>query len=254
MELKKLEHKRGTDFELGGERYGVKHRLGRGVFSEAFLARGEDSAPITIKRIIRPDIIPAIIYAQRTMARCSEVLPKGMLPSFLSPAPRKNGDYFAVEYVEGGMIGRSNLGRLGTSQRILNLLKFTRQILGNLCVLDDHDLVHNDVKSSHIIISPDLSGANLIDLDYFSTRESHNPPEEDVLSLARACLHLLSPAISELREVRSAQLAVVNTNLENVYPVDVRNEVHQLLDFAIPIIRHYPLHKAKAVDAMKKLG
>jgi serine/threonine protein kinase len=165
-----------TGMRLGG-RYFVLERLGAGGMGVVF--RGVD--PIARREVALKTIRPGEIDDHRRrlrLAREARMLARVSHPNVLRLVDvgfdELAGPFLVLDHVPG-----ATLRELIAKERRLapaRAIALMRQLLAGLGALHARGIVHADVKSSNVIITPRTGGEHLTLIDFGLAREAGAPP------------------------------------------------------------------------------
>lgn len=192
-------------------RYRITKLLGRGGFSETYLANDQENldAPICVVKHLNPLAFVDAIAPQETHTRFqqeAEMLEHlghhGQIPRLLDFVEEEGQSYLMQEWIDGRSLHAELASRESWSEG--RVIEFLREILTILGFVHQHGIIHRDIKPENIIRRQ--SDQRLVLIDFGSAKSFASEPlgttEEGVTETAGApetktvaiCSHGYAPA------------------------------------------------------------
>lgn len=142
--------------------YRLDRRLGRGGFSDTFLAHHQVSGQAVALKLPHPHRAddPEFRSRFRQEARLGALLDHPNLVRILDPGPPEGTPYLAMEYVPGE--GLDQHLRVHGALPVLEAVAIARQVAGAMAHAHAHGVVHRDLKPGNILLTD--QGVKVMDL------------------------------------------------------------------------------------------
>lgn len=261
-------------------RYTIYDRLGSGGAATVYLARDSQTGQMVIVKVVHPHLVDERFIGrfEREIDLLRQLDNPHIIKLYdwalqeLEPTTRQTLSYIVAEFVEGHTLADiiDTRGKLGEP----DALAIGRQVALGLADIHAHGIVHRDIKTQNIMITPNNQAklidfgiakgqnhATLTDPSHFAGTLYYAPPEQileshsadhraDIYALGIVLYEMLTARLPiESREFGTVASRIIQGDLDPI--TGVSPEVESLV---ADMIAFKPEHRiASAVDVAKRI-